>query len=153
MRVIKFNEKNLKKILRDYPSLDEATLRGQLDFQVNVLEEVLYLTIGWINDVGGIIEGHWFESEKGLRNQFGYTGNAADNDWVTLHRIAGWKPVVGLSDNAAMRVNRLRSGNWQFGCESSHHVHDPFCHLPSVAELALAGLTKAEFRAKARTRA
>lgn len=59
-------------------------------------------------------------------------------------------------------VNRLKAGDWSFGCDGRHvgrgfncprephHHHDEFCRYPTRAELVAAGINPKEFKARSR---
>jgi|1185.fasta_scaffold15435_4 hypothetical protein len=74
---------------------------------------------------------------------------------------AGKKEFAQASQ--AMRVSRLASGNWRFGCEGTHrgigeeycpfephHHHDAFCPSPTKHELELAGIDPKKFKRRSR---
>jgi len=61
------------------------------------------------------------------------------------------------------RLERLKSGDWQFGCDGQHtgigipgcprerhHHHDYFCEQPTNNELRLAGVDPKDFRSRRR---
>lgn len=61
------------------------------------------------------------------------------------------------------RIQRLKSGDWQFGCDGEHfgngtaacprephHHHDMFCQYPSKEELEEAGIDPKDFRNRRR---
>lgn len=51
----------------------------------------------------------------------------------------------------AKRLERLKSGNYAFGCpEENHEEHDAFCKFPTVFELIKAFVPISEFRMKSR---
>jgi hypothetical protein len=61
------------------------------------------------------------------------------------------------------RIERLRSGDWSFGCDGRHygngsegcplerhHHHDAFCRPPTQMELHEADIDPAEFKVRSR---
>lgn len=62
-----------------------------------------------------------------------------------------------------LRIQRLKAGDWSFGCDGTHHGtgakgcpkrrhhhHDAFCQHPTLFELRKAGINPAEFKVKSR---
>jgi hypothetical protein len=60
-------------------------------------------------------------------------------------------------------VERLRNGDWSFGCDGLHHGsgsldcpielhhhHDEFCHRPTSQELEAAGIKREDFKIRSR---
>lgn len=74
-----------------------------------------------------------------------------------------WEDLAKKFKAKADRIERLKSGDWSFGCagthvgvgtpecpKEKHHHHDEFCKYPSLVELAKAGIDVKDFRVRSR---
>lgn len=82
--------------------------------------------------------------------------------WTRKRALRNLYKRMGVIESSP-RIERLRSGNWQFGCRgyhhgigrpncpvNLHHHHDEFCQDPTEGELLAAGINPRKFAVRSR---